>query len=344
MKEEEIKEALKRVKYPGYSRDILSFGFVKGIEVDSEGNVKVSLKIPTKDEEKKEEIVKRVLEEIGKIAWVKGVEVKKEEPPQAPGLPLRKKPEGVKFLIAVASAKGGVGKSIISVNLAISLHKKGYRTGILDTDVFGPSIPIMLGIQEKPVSPDGKHILPVSAHGIKAMSIGFFLNPDTPVIWRGPMVMKLMDQFFNEILWEDLDFLVLDLPPGTGDVQLSMVQMLEIDGVIMVTTPQSVALADVRRGIEMFKNLNVNVLGIVENMAYLICPHCGREIDVFPGEEIKKIERDYKIPVIAVIPVEPSVSKYTDMGKPAVESLEGTRFSLEIGRVAEIVEHILIKK
>jgi ATP-binding protein involved in chromosome partitioning len=201
-----------------------------------------------------------------------------------------------------------------------------------------------MGINEKPTSPDGKHILPVSAFGVKAMSIGFFLNPDTPVIWRGPMVMKLMEQFFNDIWWEDLDFLVIDLPPGTGDVQLSMAQMLYIDWAIIVTTPQRIALADVRRGIEMFKALEVPVLGIVENMAYMDCPHCGKRIDAFPGEELRKIEKDYKIPVIASIPIEPEVSRYADTGKPAVEFLKESRFSSEIERIVDLIEASLKKK
>jgi len=263
---------------------------------------------------------------------------------EAPLLPERKKPEGVKHVIAVSSAKGGVGKSIIAVNLAVSLVKRGYKSGILDTDVFGPSIPLLLGINERPTSPDGKHILPVDAFGVKAMSIGFFLNPDTPVIWRGPMVMKLMDQFFNDIFWEDLDFLVIDLPPGTGDVQLSMAQMLYIDWAIIVTTPQKIALADVRRGIEMFRTLEVPVLGIVENMAYMNCPHCGKRIDVFPGEDLKKVEEDYGIPVIVSIPIEPEVSREADSGKPAVEFLKESRFSSGIERIVDLIENVLKKR
>jgi len=336
-KENEVLSILKTVRYPGYSRDIVSFGFVKKIEVDEKGNVVISLKISSKDQSKREEILKSAKEEVQKLRWVKEVQILFiEETP--PGLPQKRKPEGVKHVITVSSAKGGVGKSIIAVNLAVVLKKRGYKSGILDTDVFGPSIPLLMGINEKPSSPDGKNILPVSAFGVKAMSIGFFLNPETPVIWRGPMVMKLMDQFFNEILWEDLDFLIIDLPPGTGDVQLSMAQMLYIDGAIIVTTPQKIALADVRRGIEMFKTLDVPVLGIVENMAYMTCPHCGKRIDAFPGEELKKIEKDYKIPVIASIPIEPEVSRYADLGKPSVEFLKGSKFSSEMERIADLIE------
>jgi ATP-binding protein involved in chromosome partitioning len=340
-RENEVLNILKNVRYPGYSRDIVSFGFVKKVEVDDKGNVVISLKISSKDQSKKEEILKKVKEEVQRLKWVKDLKVFLEEPPS---LPEKKKPEGVKRIIAVSSAKGGVGKSIIAVNLAVSLKKRGYKSGILDTDVFGPSIPLLMGINEKPTSPDGKHILPVSAFGVKAMSIGFFLNPDTPVIWRGPMVMKLMEQFFNDIWWEDLDFLVIDLPPGTGDVQLSMAQMLYIEWAIIVTTPQRIALADVRRGIEMFKALEVPVLGIVENMAYMDCPHCGKRIDAFPGEELRKIEKDYKIPVIASIPIEPEVSRYADTGKPAVEFLKESRFSSEIERIVDLIEASLKKK
>ena len=340
-RENEVLNILKNVRYPGYSRDIVSFGFVKKVEVDDKGNVVISLKISSKDQSKKEEILKKVKEEVQRLKWVKDLKVFLEEPPS---LPEKKKPDGVKRIIAVSSAKGGVGKSIIAVNLAVSLKKRGYKSGILDTDVFGPSIPLLMGINEKPTSPDGKHILPVSAFGVKAMSIGFFLNPDTPVIWRGPMVMKLMEQFFNDIWWEDLDFLVIDLPPGTGDVQLSMAQMLYIDWAIIVTTPQRIALADVRRGIEMFKALEVPVLGIVENMAYMDCPYCGKRIDAFPGEELRKIEKDYKIPVIASIPIEPEVSRYADTGKPAVEFLKESRFSSEIERIVDLIEASLKKK
>ncbi len=333
---ESILNVLKNVRYPGYNRDIVSFGFVRNIDIDESGNVVISLKISSKDQSKREEIVKNAKNEVQKLNWVKNVKIVILEEP--PSLPEKKKPEGVKRIIAVSSAKGGVGKSIISVNLALSLKNRGYKVGILDADVFGPSIPILFGINEKPTSPDGRHLLPVSAFGVKAMSIGFFLNPDTPVIWRGPMVMKLMDQFFNDILWEDLDFLVIDLPPGTGDVQLSMAQMLYIDWAIIVTTPQKIALADVRRGIEMFKALNVPVLGIVENMSHITCPHCGKRIDAFPGEGLRDIEKEYKIPVIASIPIEPEVSKYADIGKPSVEFLKGSKFSSEIERVVNLIE------
>ena len=228
---------------------------------------------------------------------------------------------GVKRLIAVASGKGGVGKTTVAVNLAIALSRMGSQVGLLDADVYGPNVPLMLGTDEQPQAISERQILPVGAYGLKLISMGL-LNPgDKPMIWRGPMLHSVMQQFLRSVVWGDLDYLIVDLPPGTGDVQLSLIQSVSVTGAVLVTTPSVVALADVRKAVEMFRQVNVPVLGIVENMSYFACPHCQGRVDVFGHGEGRKLSEMYGVPLLGEIEIDPQIRIGGDTGKP-VASLD----------------------
>jgi ATP-binding protein involved in chromosome partitioning len=231
--------------------------------------------------------------------------------PQPAKLPV----EGVKNLVAVASGKGGVGKTTVAVNLALALKRLGASVGLLDADVYGPNVPIMLGTDEQPQALSERQILPVEAQGLKLISMGL-LNPgDKPMIWRGPMLHSVMQQFLRSVMWGELDYLIVDLPPGTGDVQLSLIQMVPVTGAVLVTTPSVVALADVRKAIEMFRQVNVDILGVVENMSFFNCPHCNGRIDVFGHGEGRRIADTYGVPLLGEIEIDPQIRVGGDTGK-----------------------------
>src|ERR1700735_4424818 len=223
---------------------------------------------------------------------------------------------GVKNLVAVASGKGGVGKTTVAVNLAIALKNMGHSVGLLDADVYGPNVPVMLGTNEQPRAVDEKTIIPVEAYGVKMISMGL-LNPgDKPLVWRGPMLHSVMQQFLRSVQWGTLDYLIVDLPPGTGDVQLSLIQSVSVTGAVVVTTPSIVALADVRKAVEMFRQVNVEILGVVENMSYFSCPHCNGRIDVFGHGEGKHMAESFRVPFLGEIEIDPQIRIGGDTGKP----------------------------
>jgi ATP-binding protein involved in chromosome partitioning len=234
-----------------------------------------------------------------------------------PGAAVTKTPiEGVKNLVAVASGKGGVGKTTVAVNLAIALKSLGASVGLLDADVYGPNVPVMLGTNEQPRAIDDRTIIPVEAYGVKMISMGL-LNPgDKPLIWRGPMLHSVMQQFLRSVRWGQLDYLIVDLPPGTGDVQLSLIQSVSVTGAVLVTTPSIVALADVRKAVEMFRQVNVDILGVVENMSYFSCPHCHGRIDVFGHGEGERMAREFGIAFLGEIEIDPQIRIGGDTGKP----------------------------
>jgi ATP-binding protein involved in chromosome partitioning len=232
--------------------------------------------------------------------------------PQPPKMPI----PGVKNLVAVASGKGGVGKTTVAVNLALALKRLGAAVGLLDADVYGPNVPIMLGTDEQPQALSEREILPVQAQGLKVISMGL-LNPgDKPMIWRGPMLHSVMTQFLRSVVWGELDYLLIDLPPGTGDVQLSLIQLVPVTGAVLVTTPSTVALADVRKAMEMFRQVNVEILGVVENMSFFSCPHCQGRIDVFGHGEGRRIADTYGVPLLGEIEIDPQIRIGGDTGKP----------------------------
>ena len=239
-------------------------------------------------------------------------------PGPGPAATLEKRPPiaGVKNLVAVASGKGGVGKTTVAVNLAIALKTLGFTVGLLDADVYGPNVPVMLGTNEQPRALDDKTIIPVEAYGVKMISMGL-LNPgDKPLVWRGPMLHSVMQQFLRSVQWGELDYLIIDLPPGTGDVQLSLIQLVPVTGAVLVTTPSTVALADVRKAMEMFRQVNVDILGVVENMSFFSCPHCQGQIDVFGHGEGKRIADTYGVPLLGEIEIDPRIRIGGDSGKP----------------------------
>jgi ATP-binding protein involved in chromosome partitioning len=260
--------------------------------------------------------------------------------PQPAKLPV----EGVKNLVAVASGKGGVGKTTVAVNLALALKRLGASVGLLDADVYGPNVPIMLGTDEQPQALSEREILPVVAQGVKLISMGL-LNPgDKPMIWRGPMLHSVMQQFLRSVVWGELDYLIVDLPPGTGDVQLSLIQMVPVTGAVLVTTPSVVALADVRKAIEMFRQVNVDILGIVENMSFFNCPHCQGRIDVFGHGEGRRIAETYGVPLLGEIEIDPQIRIGGDTGKPVAQLGEDAPGAKSIYAMARAVAARLAEK
>jgi ATP-binding protein involved in chromosome partitioning len=226
----------------------------------------------------------------------------------------------VKNIIVVASGKGGVGKSTVSANLALALQAEGAKVGVLDADIYGPSQPRMLGASGKPQSPDGKTIIPMQAHGLSVMSIGFLVEEDTPMIWRGPMVTQAMMQLINDTRWEQLDYLIVDLPPGTGDIQLTLSQKVPVAGAVIVTTPQDIALLDAKKGLKMFEKVGIPILGIVENMSTHICSNCGHEEHIFGAGGGERMSKEYGVPVLGHLPLDIAIREKTDAGQPTVIS------------------------
>jgi ATP-binding protein involved in chromosome partitioning len=268
MTKDQILKALSQINYPGFNRDIVSFGLIDDISLSDE-NVRITLKLSA-EKSKQEEMKKMVrdeLESLGKFMNVEVVVTGITQPMGNISQPM--KPGKVKNIIAVASGKGGVGKSTVAANIACSFLQKGYKVGLLDLDIYGPSLPIILGINESPQLTQEKKLIPLDWNGLKVLSFGFISGNDSPAIWRGPLVARMTEQFFRDVSWGELDFLILDLPPGTGDIQLTLTQKIQLSGAVIVTTPQDIALSDVKKGADMFRKVNTPVLGVVENMSGL---------------------------------------------------------------------------
>jgi len=335
-----ILKALSNVQDPDLRRDIVTLNMVKDIRI--EGNqifVKVNLTTPAcplKDNIKNDCIneIKKVVGsdysiqvEMGSSVTSHINEIKEKLLP------------GVKNTIAVASGKGGVGKSTVAVNLAVALAKDGASVGLIDADIYGPSIPLMLGVKEQPKmigeDPNNVKLLPLERYGVKLMSIGFLIDDNTPVIWRGPMASGAIKQFMSDVLWGELDYLIFDLPPGTGDIQLTLVQTIPLTGAVVVTTPQDVALIDARKAIKMFERVNVTILGLVENMSYFIAPDTGKRYDIFGNGGGRKAAEEMGIPFLGEIPINPLIREGGDTGKPIViadPDCEETKKIMEIAR------------
>ncbi len=316
---QQILQELKKVKYPGFTRDIVSFGMIRDIEVGSTG-VNVLLAPTTAHEETVQQIRDAVTATVSAIPGVRAVHVTLSAPEQ----PQRRGPTGplgvpgVRHVIAVASGKGGVGKSTVAVNLALALAGLGHRVGLLDADVYGPSVPLMLGLRERPQSTEDRRIIPLERFGLKVISLGLFIDDQTPVIWRGPMINKLLTQFLRDVEWGELDYLVLDLPPGTGDAQLTITQQVPLTGGVIVTTPQDVALIDVKRGVTMFQHVNAPVLGVVENMSYHVCSGCGARAELFGHGGGERMAQQFGVPFLGEIPLVREIRAAGDTGKPIV--------------------------
>jgi ATP-binding protein involved in chromosome partitioning len=322
MTPELVTNALKTVKYPGYSRDIVSFGIVKDV-VASQGAVSVAIQLTSGNAEVAHQIKTQSEQAIRSIPGVQHVHVNVLMPTTAPGAaPVQGSPwqgqnkvPGIRRIVAVASGKGGVGKSTVSVNLACALQQLGARVGLLDCDIYGPSIPLMMGINRKPTVSENEKLVPPTNHGVKLMSMGFLIDDESPVIWRGPMIMKTIQQFISDVEWGDLDYLLVDLPPGTGDAQLSLCQTVPLDGGVIVTTPQEASIGVVRKGVAMFEKVNVPILGIVENMSYFTTPN-GDRVEIFGhGGGRTEAERK-KVPFLGEVPIFTQIREGGDKGVP----------------------------
>ncbi len=244
---------------------------------------------------------------------------------------------GVKHIIAVASGKGGVGKSTVSANLSVALAQTGAKVGLMDADIYGPNIPMMMGVPNPPEK-EGDKIKPAEAHGVKIMSMGFFVPEETAIVWRGPMVHTAIQQFFRDVLWGELDYLLVDLPPGTGDAQLSLSQIVPLTGVVTVTTPQEVALYDVRKGLMMFKKVNVPLLGVIENMSFFVCGHCGERTEIFSFAGGERAAQKFEIPFLGRIPLDPAIREGGDAGMPIVVSVPDSPLTQAFQGVAETLQ------
>ena len=357
MKKSEVLTLLQAIQYPGFSRDIVSFGMVKNVDV-SKDTVAIELTIKTQNDEKKKIVVdeiKNILSQYFKQVDIKIIDDGPHQgpPPQSPQSPVQQKfnLDHIKNVIAVASGKGGVGKSTVAANIALALKEKKYTVGLLDLDIYGPSLPIILGFNESPKMTQDRKIIPFDQYGLKVMSFGFLSGNETPVIWRGPLVSRMTEQFFSDVTWGKLDFLILDLPPGTGDIQLTLTQKLRMAGAVIVTTPQDIALADVRKGADMFRKVHTPILGVIENMSGLQLKGTVETADgiaqkdlrmVFQGID-KEVTTDEEgnfsfpvdlfksgggakeserlgVPLLGKIPISLEIMSATDGGKPIILS------------------------
>ena len=375
MKKSEVLTLLQSIQYPGFSRDIVSFGMVKNVDV-SKDTVEIELTIKTQNDEKKKIVVDEIKNNLSQ--YFKQVDIKiiddgpqQGPPPQSPQSPVQQKFNlgHIENIIAVASGKGGVGKSTVAANIALALKEKKYTVGLLDLDIYGPSLPIILGFNESPKMTQDRKIVPFDQYGLKVMSFGFLSGNETPVIWRGPLVSRMTEQFFNDVTWGKLDFLILDLPPGTGDIQLTLTQKLRMAGAVIITTPQDIALADVRKGADMFRKVHTPILGVVENMSGLqlegmvktaggiaqknlrmVFQGIDQEVNTdeegnfsFPinlfksGGGAEESER-LGVPLLGKIPISMEVMSATDGGKPIILSNPQSTVS-EIFR--DITENII---
>jgi len=314
---EQILEALHGVADPQTRRDILSLGWVADVRAEN-GAISLKLGLPTTmGFSHRDDVIRLAKEAVEKVQGVRTVVIEVGAPAQArPPVPDKPPIEGVKNLIAVASGKGGVGKTTVSVNLALALTRMGASVGLLDADIYGPNVPVMLNVTETPLIENERRIHPVEGYGVKMISMGLLVPEDKPMIWRGPMLHSALTQFLRNVTWGQLDYLIVDLPPGTGDIQLSLIQNVAVSGAVVVTTPSLVALADVRKAIEMFRQVNVEILGVVENMSYFSCPHCKGKIDVFGHGEGQRMAQTFGVPFLGEIEIDPGIRIGGDTGKP----------------------------
>lgn len=343
---EQVLAVLRTVMEPELKRDIVSLTFVRNVKVQ-DGKVSLTLELPQPSAKHREALEAQCRQVILRLPGITEAQVKI-------GLKVGVVPAAeknaladVKHLVAVASGKGGVGKSTVAVNLALALKAQGARVGLLDTDIYGPSIPIMLGTMGQPQQ-QGNRILPLEAYGVKLMSIGFLAGADAPVIWRGPMVHNIVSQFLSQIEWGELDYLILDLPPGTGDAQLTLTQAVRLSGAVIVTTPQDVALEDVNRGVRMFEQVKVPILGVIENMSYYECTSCGHREEIFAHGGGKLAAKKYEVPFLGEIPLLPAIRAAGDAGTPIVvgdpTSSAAQCYSVLAQHVQEQLEQLALKE
>lgn len=336
--EKHLREVLQSVKYPGFSRDIVSFGLVKEIRVEG-GRVAVQMTLTTSEPAVARQIQEESRTALAAVPGVTDVDVKIDiqAPAQAAGVPGPARIDGVKHVLAVASGKGGVGKSTVAANLALALAAEGAKVGLCDCDLYGPSLAVMFGATERPLADDNNNILPIERHGIKLMSMGLLLDDGSPAVLRGPMVTRYTQQFLRQVAWAPLDYLILDLPPGTGDIQLTIVQTVALSGAVVVTTPQEVALIDARKAAGMFMKTNVPLLGVVENMSYFLCPGDGKRYDIFGEGGGKREAARLQTNLLGEIPIEIAVRESGDVGLPVVKADPSGAVAVEFAKIARSI-------
>lgn len=315
--QDQVLEVLGTVQDPDLHKDIVTLGFVKDVRID-DGQVDFTIELTTPACPVRDQMKAEAEQKVAALPGVRAARAKMTADVKARGGFGRQAVSGVRNIVAVGAGKGGVGKSTTSVNLAVALARKGARVGLMDADVYGPNIPQMLGITDQPEVSEDKKMVPPEAHGLKVISMGMLVPPDQPVIWRGPMLHGAVQQFMREVAWGELDYLVVDLPPGTGDVALSMAQSVPMAGAVVVTTPQGVSVSDVRKAVAMFRQLNIPVLGVIENMSYFVCGHCAGRTDIFGTGGGRRMAEDLSIPFLGEVPIDIRVRSGGDEGQPIV--------------------------
>ncbi len=362
-----IADALSRLRHPRTGRDVLSSEAVRDIATTVSGKVHLTLLLAPDDDPTLARAIRQTLENVDGVTEVT-VEIGDAaafEPNKKPlddargkpasrALPVMNQPAAAKTvpaptpvsypnlgrIIAVSSGKGGVGKSTVSVNLAVALAKQGARVGLMDADIYGPNIPMMMGINEPPMVIN-ERIIPLEAHGVKVMSLGSLIDRDQPAIWRGPIIMKIITQFLRDVAWGELDYLFVDLPPGTGDAQLTLVQATVLAGAIIVTTPQQVSVGDALRGAKMFERVTVPIIGIVENMSFFECPHCGKPTSMFGSGGGERLAKELELPLLGQIPLYPRIMEGGDQGAPIVTSdPESSAAKALVAIATRVAEHV----
>ena len=343
LSETEVRAALREVKYPGFSRDIVSFGLVKSVNIDN-GEVKVQLALATNDPAVPATIKSDAEKVLRAIAGVQSAKVLVDihAPPTGAGAGAgTTQIPGIKHVIAVASGKGGVGKSTVAANLAVALEQTKARVGLCDCDIYGPSISLMFGTRERPMATEENKIVPIEQYNLKLMSMGFLLDDTSPAILRGPMVTRYIQQFLRQVEGGELGYLVLDLPPGTGDIQLTIVQPVALSGAIIVTTPQEVALIDARKAATMFEKVNVPVLGLIENMSYFVSPSDGKRYEIFGSRGGEREAKRLHVPLLGQIPIDIATREAGDRGMPIVSEDRQSNVAAEFRKVADQIRKTL---
>lgn len=336
--ERQVLKALSTVEDPELKRDVVSLGMIQDLKIDN-GKVSFRFVLTTPACPLAGSLNESVKKAVAALSWVKSVDIKQDSavPKAKSAGPQKPVPiEGIKNIIAVGSGKGGVGKSTVSANLAVALAQTGAKVGLIDADIYGPDVPMLLGItsEQKRAIAEREELAPVEAHGIKAISIGLILPDETPVIWRGPLISQMIEQFLTQMKWGEIDYMIVDLPPGTGDIQLTLVQKAPINGAVIVSTPQDVSLLDATKALNMFLKVEVPILGMVENMSYFICPHCGKQTNIFGTGGVEETAKKLSVDFIGRIPLEPRVREGGDSGNPIVAADPTSQTAKEFRNIA----------
>ena len=344
MTQNEINDILKQINYPGFSRDIVSFGMVEKISISDE-ELLIILKINSDNKSILNQLSSEIKNKLSQVSKKNiTIDIKVPAPQvsndnQMQGSINLQSIKNVKNTIAIASGKGGVGKSTVSINLAAELSKE-FKVGVLDLDIYGPSLPMLVGETRQPEMTNDQKLIPINKYDMQLMSFGFINNQNAPTVWRGPMVSRMVQQFFDDVEWGKLDYLILDLPPGTGDIQLTLVQKLALTGAIIVTTPQDLALLDVKKGADMFEKVNTPVIGVIENMTHFLCPNCNQSSKIFPGTGGADESNRLDVPLLGGIHLSPELAMSADEGKPYVLQYESSLIAKEYSKIAQHIKQL----